>query len=263
MALDPATWLEQAQQLAEGQRRRVNHDCGPGRTMIVDHKETGWSAYCWRCSDSGFVPHPQPSLGERIERLKKQRAVDDTAQADPRPPMPANFNPAEWPLVARVWLYKAGLGNDTITRLGFYWHQPTQRVVMPVFAGGSMVYWQARGFDPKLPKYINPPIDKPVFKQGSGDVLVLCEDMLSTVRVGEVTSAWCAMGTSLTDAVLADILAVGKPVRVWLDPDGAGVRGRRKYVPMLRAFGIEASAIRSDKDPKYYSKEEIGKFLLI
>jgi len=229
--------------------------------MIVDHKEAGYSAYCWRCSDKGFHPHPQPSMAERLARLRAVQTAEATAAASLKPPMPADFNPANWPLPARVWLYKAGLGNDTIIRLGFYWHEPTKRVVMPVFDGGRLAYWQARGFDPKLPKYINPTIDKPVFKQGDGPLLVLTEDMLSAVRVGEVTAAWCAMGTSLTDTIIAEILRLGKPVRVWLDPDNAGVRGRRKYVPMLRAYGIDAQAIRSDRDPKLYSKEEITKFL--
>lgn len=225
--------------------------------MIVDHKPNGWSAWCHRCSDSGFVPHPQPSMAERLAALKERKTVEAVAAADPRPPMPANFDPATWPLAARVWLYKAGIGNEAIQRLGFYWHERMKRVVMPVFEAGKLVYWQARGFDRDMPKYINPPIDKPVFKRGSGPVIVLLEDMLSTVRVGEVTEARCAMGTSLTDAAIADILATGLPVKVWLDPDAAGVKGRRKYVPKLRAYGIDAMAIRSDKDPKYYSKEEI------
>ncbi len=259
--LDPASWLALAQALPEGGKSRVDHDCGSGRTMIVDHKEDCWSAWCHRCSMPGFVPKPKPSFAERLARLKEQRAVEREAAADARPPMPADFDPSNWPLPARVWLYKAGLDNGAIQRLGFYWHERMQRVVMPVFVGDRMVYWQARGFNPDMPKYINPPIDKPVFKQGSGPVLVLCEDMLSTVRVGEVAEAWCAMGTSLTDTAIAAILSRRKPVKVWLDSDGAGVKGRRKYVPKLRAYGIDAIAIRSDRDPKLYSREAICSIL--
>lgn len=259
--LDPASWLAQAQELPLGGKRRVDHDCGGGRTLIVDHKESGYSAWCHRCSAPGFVSHPRPSLAERLAKLREVRDVEAQAQADPRPPLPADFEPSTWPLPARIWLYKAGLGNDTIQRLGFYWHERMQRVVLPVFSGDRLVYWQARGFNPDLPKYINPELDKPVFKQGEGPTIVLCEDMLSTVRVGEVTEAWCAMGTSLSDAAVSSLLASGKPVKVWLDPDAAGIKGRRKYVPKLRAYGIEATSIQSEKDPKLYSKEEITQFL--
>jgi hypothetical protein len=202
-------------------------------------------------------------LAERLARLRTVADAEAEAEADPRPPMPAEFDPGQWPLAARAWVYKAGLSNDTLSRKGIYWCPRLARVVLPVFQEGRLIYWQARSLDPSRPKYINPPIDKPVFKQGSGPVLVLCEDMLSTIRVGEVTEAWCAMGTSLSDTAITDILAMAKPVKVWLDPDGAGVKGRRKYVPKLRAYGIEATAIRSERDPKFHSKEEIAKFLSI
>lgn len=261
MTLDPASWLPQAQELAEGQRRRVDHDCGDGRTMIVDHKPDGWSAWCHRCSDNGWHPHPAPSLAERLARIKAETAADAAAGQDVRPPMPADFNPSAWPLPARVWLYKAGLSNARITELGFYWNPAMKRVVLPVLAGEQLVYWQARGFDKDRPKYINPPVDKPIYRCGHGPVLVITEDILSAARVGEVTEAWSILGTSADEAVAAQMVAMGKPVRVWLDPDKAGLKGRRKLVPRLRAYGVDALAIKADRDPKLYSKQEIMQFL--
>jgi len=194
--------------------------------------------------------------------MKAKAQADAAVQGSLRPPQPANFDPATWPLEARVWLYKAGLHNDKIKSLGFYHHEPTGRVVLPIIENNRLLYWQARGFDPKAAKYINPPVpEKPAFRIGNGPVLVLTEDILSAVRVGGVTEAWCLMGTSITDKVLSAIIATRKRVLVWLDPDGAGVKGRRKFVPRLRAYGVDATAITSDKDPKYYSKEEIAHIL--
>ena len=46
-------------------------------------------------------------------------------------------------------------------------------------------------------------------------------------------------------------------VLVWLDPDDAGIAGRRKIVPHLRSMGIDAKAVRADLDPKCYSLEDI------
>jgi DNA primase (bacterial type) len=188
--------------------------------------------------------------------------ADEAAALDVRPPMPAEFDPSSWPLPARVWLYKAGLSNQRIIQLGFYWNPRMSRVVMPVLDGQRLLYWQARGFDKDRPKYINPPIDKPLYKQGSGPVLVLTEDMLSAARVAEVTAAWSILGTSLLDDdKINDIIGTGLPVRVWLDPDGAGLKGRRKIVPKLRSYGVDAVSIKTAKDPKLYSKEEIIKWL--
>jgi DNA primase len=177
--------------------------------------------------------------------------------------MPAEFDPSLWPLPPRVWLYRAGLSNARIQELGFYWNAGMRRVVMPVLEGAKLVYWQARGFDSNRPKYINPPVDKPLYKLGTGKILVVTEDMISAARVGEVTEAWSILGTSVDDAKISALVRRGLPIRVWLDPDKAGLKGRRKLVPRLRAYGVDAVAIKADRDPKLYSKEEIMKYLLI
>jgi hypothetical protein len=209
------------------------------------------------------VPKPRPSLAERLARLREEITADSVAEQDIRPPTPMEFDPRIWPLPARVWLYKAGLSNELILQLGFYWNPWMQRVVMPVLDGLTVRYWQARGFDKDRPKYINPKVDKPLFKQGSGPLLCLTEDMLSAARVGEVTAAWSILGTSVDDSKIAQIVATGLPVKVWLDPDAAGLKGRRKLVPRLRAFGVDATSVKAERDPKLYSREEIEKFLLI
>jgi hypothetical protein len=174
--------------------------------------------------------------------------------------MPADFNPSNWPLEPRVWLYKAGLSNEAIQGSGFYYHEPTKRVVLPVFDNGALVYWQARGFDASRPKYLNPEVDrtKLVAKYGQGDVLVLTEDILSAKRVSLHTEAWSILGTAIPDPVLGQIIRTGKPVLVWLDPDDAGRKGTSKAVAKLRAYGVEAKAIRTDRDPKLYSAKEIA-----
>lgn len=257
--LDPQSWLPQAQELTLGQRRRVDHDCGTGRTMVVAATPEGWNAYCWRCSDKGFKPAPTPSLAERIARLKEKEAVDDDARRTLAPPLPADFNPSDWPLYARVWLYRAGLSNDSINAAGLYYNGRLDRVVLPVFQMGKLVYWQARGFDKGRAKYINPSVDKSKLaaRFGSGDTLVLTEDFLSAVRVGEVTEAWSILGTALSDALAADIAAAKKPVAIWLDPDGAGRKARGKILRTLSLLGVDARIIRTDTDPKLYSLEEI------
>ena len=267
--LDPASWLHLAKETNLGGRRRVDHDCGSGRTMIVAHTERGYNAYCWRCSDDGFQAHPQPSMAERLVRLKAVQTAEAAVEADVRPPMPANFDPSTWPLEARVWLYKAGFTNDTIRANGFYYCERINRVVLPVVAGNRVVYWQARGFDKCLPKYLNPPVDRtklaPLFggpRSTSQRLLVLTEDILSAVRVGEAAQSRSLLGTALSDRVLIMVREHDCPVVVWLDPDGPGRRASAKIVRKLLNYGIQARAIHTPLDPKCYSNEEIAKFLL-
>jgi len=261
--LDPKGWLCAAQSLPEGARRRVDHDCGGGRTLVVSHKPDGWHAFCFRCDDYGWVAKPAPSLAERLARRRAQAQQDASIQASLALPAPVNTDVDTWPLPARVWLYRAGIGKPEIAQLGAYWHETSGRVVLPVVQGDAAVYWQAR--DPcwtrqaPRPKYINPPVDKStlVARYGSGAEIVLVEDILSAFRVGQVAECWSLLGTNLTDAVLAQILASRKSVAVWLDPDAAGRAAARRIQRQLLACGVPARRIQTDRDPKLLSKQEV------
>ncbi|WNV48153.1 DNA primase [Caulobacter phage Quill_5.2] len=257
--LDPRSWLHLAQELEEGQSRLVEHDCGSGRVLHVDHKVNGWGAYCHRCGEPGWVPRPTESLTQRLARVRAMRATEEVAAKSINPPNPRVLDPRLWPTHAKVWLYKVGMANDVIEDLGFYYHEPMRRVVMPVYDDGKLIYWQARGFDKTLPKYINPKVDrtKLVWRQGEGPVIVLCEDILSAWRVSRATEAWSLLGTKLSDFTALRLAKAGKPVRVWLDPDKAGRDGSLDVVRKLRSLNVPVSAVRSDRDPKLFSAQEI------
>jgi hypothetical protein len=266
-------YLSIAQTLPVGGKGQYAHNCGDGKKLLVEHTPEAYKAYCYRCGISGWTPI-RLSLAERIERLKAQKAADEEVAFSPRPPMPPIFDVDQWPSYAKVWLYKAGLSKQWISDLGFYWHERSERVVMPVLNEQSeLVFWQARGFQAGRAKYLSQPLPthimKPVFKSAvtasepASDLGVLCitEDILSAVRVGQCTETWSILGTSLSDAAANLIRETGKPVRVWLDGDEAGIKGRRKIIPQLRALGVDAKAIRSELDPKFYSQEEIQAYV--
>jgi len=263
--LDPADFMPQAEKLQRGEKVMIQHTCGAGAKLLVENKDKGYAAWCYRCSIGGFVPHAQPSLSERIAALRDQRSADVAVESDPRPPMPANFDPSTWPLEPRVWLYKSGLSNETIKANGFYWCERIKRVVLPVLDGPKLVYWQARGFDPDRPKYLNPKIDKPVYKSGPSCAtgpIVLTEDILSAVKVGQIATAWARLGTGpLGDALLRELALTGRPVAIWLDPDDAGIKGRIRIGKQLRALGVSVRIIRAEQDPKYYSLDQIKELL--
>lgn len=263
MPLPKEEWLHLAQPLKQGEKQMHPHNCGSGDKLLVENKTEGFAAWCYRCSEGGFSPHPAPSLAERIKALREAEAEDAAVERDPRPPMPANFDPSTWPSYARVWLYKSGLSNVMIQANGIYWCDRVQRVVLPVLNGSKLVYWQARGFDPDRPKYLNPKVDKPMYKTGdpASGTLALTEDILSAVRVGQACEAWCLLGTSLSNEMALEIARKGVPVAIWLDPDAAGRKGRGKVYRELLRLGVDARIIRSDKDPKMYSLDQIKEYL--
>lgn len=270
--LDPRSWLDQAQELAEGRRARVGHDCGPGACMIVEHKAEGWSSYCHRCADKGWVPKPMPTLAERVARKQAQLLADKEIERDPRPPYPPTFDVQQWPLQARVWLFKAGLFVEDIADLGAYYHEPSRRVILPVTKDGKLVYWQGRNVglcELGAPKYINPSVDRAelVAEYGTGPEIVLTEDILSAYRVGMATEAWSLLGTKLPTPILVRLLNAKRPVFVWLDDDDHGNNPGQHAAAVIKRtltnVGIPCTNIRTTKDPKLLSRAEIKEVLRV
>lgn len=239
--------------------------------MMVSHKAEGWSAHCFRCSEAngeGWVPRPAESLAERLERIKRSRIAEIRIAQSVSLPV-GEADPQAWPLSARVWLYKAGLSNVDIEKLGIRWSKAMERVVVPLYKNGEVVYWQARSLSKEdgIAKYVNPsvPRDHLLFKAGHGP-LVLTEDILSAYRMGKAGfSGWALMGTKLNDYNATQILLSGNGsdvrVKLWLDPDKVGQDSARKIARSLRAYGADVSNIVSGLDPKLYSRLEIIKQL--
>jgi len=259
--LDLEGWLPQAKRLAGGKRQRVGHDCGPGSCMLVSHDLDCYRAWCFRCGEPGYQAKV-PTLADQVE-LRKVRDADAQLERAVLP-LPMEQDITEWPTAARVWLYKAGLSNKRIAELGIYYHPTTRRVVIPIVEDGELTYWQARAVMPdQAPKYLNPSVDrgKVLPRFGQGRCIVLTEDYLSAVRVGEVTEAWSLLGIDLKEPILAKLIREDKPVVCWLDPDTAGRRGNASISKTLRSLGVPVAVIDSEKDPKLLSKERITECL--
>ncbi|AGW43594.1 DNA primase [Burkholderia phage JG068] len=272
--LNPDSWLEKAKALPEGGRARTSHDCGPGRVLVIEHKEDGWRAHCFRCSTQegeGWVAKPAPTLGERIERQRRIQAAGAAAKSRGYLTMPEGVaDPQEWPTPARAWLYKAGMSNEDIKQFGAVWSPDMERVILPLYRDGRLTYWQGRNYgvvDDYNPKYLNPPVDRDkLLYQGASEwptgPLVITEDILSAWKVQKAGfEAWSIMGTSLSEANLVLILKTNQPVVLWLDPDEAGQRGMRKMIRTLRAYGVDTCRVDSERDPKLLSRYDIRRLL--
>lgn len=244
-------------------RQRLNHDCGAGRTLIVSDAVDGTSAFCFRCGFQGWAPGPKLSLQERLAAAERLASADVSVGSSVVLPEPREYDLRKWPPAAALWLLKAGLGAPEIARLGAYYHPETDRVVLPVMEAGVPVFWQARSVTGRLPKYLSPPVgrDKLLPRYGSGDLIVLTEDLLSAFKVGCVAEAWCLMGTHANPRLIAGLLERGAPVAIWLDPDAAGRHAAQKVHKQLTAYGIEVRRIRSERDPKLHTFDQIKEYL--
>lgn len=271
MALSLQSWRPLAEGLQLGHSRRVDHDCGGGRTLLISRDTDGYRAYCFRCNEPGRDDPPVQSLAEKLAELSRRAAGDEALPRDATLPLPAVRDPAEWPVRARLWLAKAGLGATEIADLGAYYHPPSDRVVLPVLDGaGAPVFWQARALDGRQPKYLAPTCDKAAVlpRWGSAPSPTLCEDILSAYKIGLVGEGWALMGTKPSHRVIRELLERGGQVNVWMDNDlppvhrvNRGQMAARKIIRELTAYGIKCRNIVSDKDPKLLFREQIKEIL--
>lgn len=261
-------WLEQAQALGLGRSAKVAHDCGESPSMHINHKVDGWSAYCHRCGFSGWERKALPTLQERLAVAEAARKADRDTEVAGTLPAPHLWLPEQWPVEARLWLYKAGLRNDQITKLGAYYHPPTRRVVLPVVEAGQIVFWQARRVFEYGPKYLSPVVRRGAVlpRYGSASAVVLCEDILSAFKVGQAAEGWSLMGTTLHTPILSKLVQMNRPVCVWLDNDtdsrrNSGQLAAAEVMTTLESVGLQAYNILTDRDPKTYSVREIKQIL--
>ncbi len=114
------------------------------------------------------------------------------------------------------------------------------------------------------PKWMN------VYKSGRKDTffiaknmfsqeVVIVEDILSAIRVSHTVDAYAMLSTHIPEDLILMLSEMYRSILLWLDRD----KGMKIMIlaRRYRAFGINARAILSEKDPKYYSDKEIRRFI--
>lgn len=171
--------------------------------------------------------------------------------------MIGNF--AEIPRNAMKWLLSYGISQEDINEYKIKWDAKKQLLVLL----DTAKYWQGRVFDPDSKMKYMSSGEKPLTIYGTGDKLVLVEDILSAIRIARTKDHYCGcplLGSSLSYAFENEIIRRGfKQVLVWLDRDKAvnALRIKRK----LTSRGIDSRVIVTDKDPKEYTKGEVLEWL--
>lgn len=183
----------------------------------------------------------------------------------------------DFPKEAMKWLLEAGITQNMI-----YLHnicyvenevvpipnttrsvQLHKRIILPAINGDE--YYQARSLNPCEPrKYITIGAKKPYWLRelhfGPQTSIVVVEDILSAIRVGEYTSSVALLGTSLDDET-ALLLAAFKEVKVWMDSDAPGIAASNKIVKKLKLYCKKVVQIKHMKDTKRCQKKELEQVL--
>ena len=159
------------------------------------------------------------------------------------------------PSTATSWLKSYGLTNEEITNLGILWDESKGLLIFPMYEGEELIGYVGRQFLGKGPKYVvqgEKQRFKPVY--GSGDTLVLTEDLISAVKVGRVTVAMPLFGIHVRE-----VPAGYSKYKLWLDKDKqiSSVQQCRKW----RQYGYDIESIITDLDPKEYNEQQIREYL--
>jgi hypothetical protein len=255
-----------AEALPTGHNTRVDcwNECGDGKTMVVNHHSTHYSVYCHRCGyktgkDKGY---------QTLEQLAATREMDKLAHEQTQTlalPLDTNYDPDTWPTEARMWLYKASIYGRllTINRIGY--SPRLNRVVLPTYRGQDLTYYQLRKLTGSGAKYINPRVNKAELMHwtgealGSKEVVVVVEDVLSSIRIGQHYPCAALLGTKLSTQQASLLSGYGRVIS-WFDNDKAGFDCARQ---IKQALGLvtQTSNIKSELDPKEYSSNEIKQMI--
>jgi hypothetical protein len=235
---------------------------GKSKALVVTRTPSGWIWYCHRCGQSGkrmLNGLSSRSMAKFVASVKPEQkgTVDEV-----RLPQDVTI---DLPDQAKVWLYSYGITDEQMTKYRFVWSHKLSRLFMPVYDRGKLVYYQGRAIPytkGMTEKYLN------VRQKGRSNILfrvedyssgqvVLVEDILSAIRVGEITNAIGLLYAYVPDQLVIALSKQYNDIVIWLDADKGNYTAKK--LMRFRSFGIPVRRVYTKKDPKCYNAETIEK----
>ena len=237
--------------------------------LYVRLTSTGTVWMCHDCGQKGYTPATARSPAQTIAFIK-QWTTGDAENAIVRdiklPPDTTNKLPTE----ARVWLKKYGITPEEVDTFGIGWSESSQRLLLPVYKGGKLIYYQGRTFKPVTksnPKYRNirqSGAKSVFFIRGWDNVspiqsLCIVEDIISAIKVGRHMPTLALLGSYFPSDIYP-LYRLVKEVHIWLDEDKylTAIKEARKVSSNI---GIRAHVITTPLDPKENRDGEIERVL--
>lgn len=254
-----------------GQRVRANHnseDCsGDSNSMTVERKDDGVYAKCFRCGKFGRHIEAKPR-----HFFAKEKGVGSRGSSMGIPQMPddSEGDVRAWPSKARLWIRQARVTDKEVKEYGINYSPRLGRVILPVYRDGKLVGYQARKIfeSDEGPKYYTRTAtpDRMVFLVDSSsnpDSIVLCEDVLSAIRVGRIMPAGAILGTEASDYAISLLTEGRKHGIIYLDYDNKIVISKSiKLKNKLELLLDDVLLINNSIDPKSLTDKELEDILL-
>ena len=103
--------------------------------------------------------------------------------------------------------------------------------------------------------------NEPIFMSDNcKDTVVLCEDLLSAIKISRVAPSCALLKTSIHDNLLYRLAKQFDKCKIWLDPDMYS-HVCNNLLPKVTPLFQNVTTILSEKDPKYYTTHEIKEYL--
>lgn len=233
------------------------NDCGSSDALAEYSNKT----YCFSCHKSTYTKQSR-SMALQME---------DVVQAHGPLELPKECTSKITPQGMK-WLWSCGIKDEQIAIYGIKYCPYggyisgggkrvhfSDRIILPKYNDDKLIFYQARaltkGDDPKY-HTVGPKQCMFRSKQAETDYIVLVEDIMSAIRVGEVATSISLLGTKINTRQLLTLAENHVNIIVWLDGDKAGLEGSRKLKGLL-SLVTNVAEIKTEKDPKCYTTEEI------
>jgi len=218
-------------------------------------------SYCFPCH--WYEPGEQS-----IEDARKKWDGRDPQVQDTFLPQDFDFN---IPQQGVDWLRKYGILQKEIINNRFGWStegivlknknlRVSPLLVFPIYDEvGHLLMWQGRTFGTEGPKYITRGAKDVLHILGQhheSDTIILTEDLISAIKVSRVAPAMPIWGSYMSLELARRLSTRFKKAWLWLDMDKAQ-EAVKQATNASHIFERGCSCIRTTKDPKEYTTEEI------
>lgn len=262
-------WLDHAKSLVLDGSSYIPHtDCSERKVLWVYHNRDGYGCFCNKC---GYKRFKSKGIIQLKDLFREELDVE-TRTYDVQLPDDIIYDVEDFPIEAKIWLYKADIRNNSIRNHKIGYSKSLGRVILPMYNDiGRIITWQGRAlFEGQQPKYLNqesldknkhlfnPQLNDPV-NHKYDDLCIVTEDILSSIRVNQVVMSVSSLGTSLSDAQTLKLTKY-KYVGIWYDPDNGGIDGAKKAIKKLNLY-TTAFNIQSEEDPKNLPLDKIKEII--
>jgi hypothetical protein len=216
-------------------------------------------AHCHHCGKSGSY---NENKFRSLAAIKKRGSVGESGSRSVSLPIDFESDVKKWDAKARAWVYQYGITDEEIRKYGIGYSAKNGRVILPSWEDGKLLGYQMRRiFDHDLlPKYVTYYNKKNYTWKDltcTNNILVLCEDVLSAIKLHRYYASMALLGTHLHKDSYECLLDFQKII-IYLDNNNAEVKLKRSQLQRSLAVLVPDTRVCVlERDPKTLSNKEL------